>query len=290
MKRLGQRMLAVSCIIALSCLVAAGVAVAEDEHDGKIDPVSAGFTFESPYIHTSVRPVFLYHEFPSDSIFQGGDLKVYAAQLRLALTERLALIATKDGFADLNPDAFSDDETGWLDLAAGVKYAVLDDEESGLTVTPGLIFELTQGSSDVFQGNGDGIVRPFVSAGLDLEDINLIGSIGLDYPLDRDKESTSFDYHAHVSFEVNDWFVPLVELNGIHYIDGGDVLPVNFEAVDYGNLGASMVDGNDIVTGAVGTRIRLSDWAHFGAAYEVPLTSREDIFDKRISLDLLLKF
>lgn len=281
-------MLVASSIIALMWIVAIGAASAEE--DGTIDPVSAGFTFESPYVHTSVRPVFLYHEFPSSSIFGGGDLKVYAAQFRLALTDRLAFIATKDGFADLNPDAFSDDETGWLDLAAGFKYAVVDDEDSGLTITPGLIYEFTQGSSDVFQGNGEGIWRPFVSAGFDLGEINLIGSVGADIPVDSDAESTSVDYHAHVSYEVNEWFVPLVEINGIHYVDDGDALPVNFEAVDYGNLGASMVDGNTIITGAIGTRIRLADWAHFGAAYEVPLTSREDIFDKRVSLDVILKF
>ena len=38
----------------------------------------------------------------------------------------------------------------------------------GRLVTPGLIFEASNGSRDVFQGNGDGLLRPFVSAGYDV--------------------------------------------------------------------------------------------------------------------------
>ena len=280
--------------LAVAGLIAVGSASAraeeeEEEGDGgrgPVDPVSAPVTFESPYVHTSLRPFFLWHEFPKSSIFGGGDLQVYAVQARFALTDRLAFIATKDGYADLN-------EGGWLDLAAGFKYSIIkegDFENLDLTVTPGLIYEATNGTRDVFQGNGEGVWRPFVSGALGLGDFNLIGSFGADIPVDDGAESTSVDYHAHLSWEVSDLFVPLIEVNGITYVEDGDALPVNFEALDYGNLGASNVDGNTIITGAIGGRLRFSENIHLGATYEAPLTEREDIFDERVTVDLTFRF
>jgi len=291
--------LAAVVTLAMVALMAAGAsdARAEEEADGdgyrgRIDPVSAPVTFESPFVHTSVRPFFLWHEFPETSIFGGGNLREHAVQARFALSDRMALIATKDGYADLNPDGGSDEE-GWLDIAGGFKYSLVkpeDLEDLELTVTPGIIYEMTNGSRDVFQGNGEGVWRPFISSALGLGDFLLMGSFGADIPVDDDAESTSVDYHAHLSWEVSDLFVPLVEVNGITYVKDGDRLPVNFEAVDYGNLGSTMVDGNTIITGAIGTRVRFSEHIHFGATYEAPLTNRKDIFDERWTVDLQFKF
>lgn len=80
-----------------------------------VEPVSAPVSFESPIIQTDVNPFFAYHTFPNGSIFGGGNLQLYAVQLRLALTERLAFIATKH----------VPDEEGWADLGltAGAEEA-----------------------------------------------------------------------------------------------------------------------------------------------------------------------
>ncbi len=252
-----------------------------------IDPVSSPVTFASPLIHTSLNLIGLQQELPSDSVFSGGDVNVFAAQIRYAVNDRLALLATKDGYVDFNPDAGMDEE-GLADIAFGFKYAVVADEERGLLVTPGLLFETKSGDEDVFQGNGSGAFRPFVSAGLDLGELNLIGATELHLPLDDDEETTLISYHAHADYEVTPELHPLVEVNGITYLKDGEALPFDFEGGDLINLGSADVDGNTVVTGAVGARYRLSENVWLGLVYELPLTSREDLFDSRITLDAVL--
>jgi hypothetical protein len=253
------------------------------------EPVSAPVTFESPLVHTSLRPIYARHSFPSDSIFAGGSLTIYALQARLALSERLALIATKDGYFDLDPDAGSS-ETGLGDIAGGFKYAFVQDEAANLIATGGLVFETTSGDDEVLQGNGDGVLRPFVSAGWGAGVCALLGNLGYNHPLDDDEESTSFDWHLAASWKATEAFVPLVELNGIHYVSSGSALGVDFEGTDVINLGASDVTGHDLVTGAAGLRYRVGKRWWFGVAYEVPLSAHDELFDERITADLTMIF
>lgn len=250
-----------------------------------IEPLTSPTIFESPVIDTQVRPMAMIQGLPKGSIFGGGDVKVYAVQARYAVDENWAIIATKDGYVDLNPDAGSS-ESGMADIAAGAKCSVIADAESGLLVTPGFVFEFASGDDDVFQGNGSGLFRPFVSAGLDKGQLNLLSAVGFNLPLDTDEESTSFDWHAQLSYELTQEFTPLIEINGVTWIDGGKALPVKFEGGDLINLGATDPNGT-VVTGALGARYRVSDSVSFGAAYEIPLTSREDLFDDRITIDLV---
>jgi hypothetical protein len=256
--------------------------------DRLMDPVTAPTLFESPVIATNLRPIAAFHALPDDSIFAGGDVQIVALQARWAVTDRLALIATKDGYVQFNPDAGAD-ESGLADIAAGVKYALVDDPDAGILVTPGITYEIASGDEDVFQGNGDGMLRPFVSAGWDLGPWNLLANVGYDFPLDDDAESTRFTWHAHADWQMTPNFFPLVEINGLTYTDDGAVLPVDFEGLDFFNLGSTMVDGNTLVTGALGARWRVGDSA-IGAAWEAPLTSREDLFDWRLTLDWVFWF
>ena len=69
---------------------------AESWKDSAISPVANPLFFESPLIQSEARPIFIYHNF--DDKFIGGFARVYAVQLRWAVTERLAIIATKDGY------------------------------------------------------------------------------------------------------------------------------------------------------------------------------------------------
>ena len=68
---------------------------ADNHWKGRLtEPVTAPYWFESPMIHTSLRPVLIRHNFPSDSIFGAGELDVIALQARLAVTERLDKVGT----------------------------------------------------------------------------------------------------------------------------------------------------------------------------------------------------
>ncbi len=120
-------------------------------------PMSAPFLFEDPFITTGVSVWSIWQELPGRSVFRGGDLQAVAVQLRVALTDRLGLIATKDGRVKLNPDRdLLDSETGYLDLGFGLKYALIDAPERRFILTPSLRYEMSNGTTDVFSGNGEG--------------------------------------------------------------------------------------------------------------------------------------
>ena len=252
------------------------------------DPVSAGTTFESAVIETGLEAHVVHQELPSDSVFTGGDFQLYALQARVRLNERVALIATKDGYIDFNPDAGSD-EDGFADIAGGVKFLAYEDPEAGLLVTPGLIYETTSGDDEVFQSNGDGLLRPFVSVGWDGGKTNVLSTVGYNLPLDNDEESTSADYHLHVSYEVTPELLPLFELNGITYTSDGDAFVADFEGGDLINLGSNDVQGNTVISGAFGFAWRPSDRIQVGLTYEVPFTSREDLLDNRVWFAVLIR-
>ncbi|QDU66400.1 hypothetical protein [Engelhardtia mirabilis] len=263
---------------------------ADNPWNGRLtDPVTQPYWFESPLHHTSVRPVIIRHWFPSDSVFKGGTLDVLALQARLAITQRFSVIATKDGYFNLEPDEPALEGDGYADIAGGAKYAFIDDPSAGYLLTGGLVFELSQGTREVFQGNGDGVLRPFVSGAWDREELDLLYTLGLNYPLDDDAESTSFDFHLNATYAATENLRPMIEFNGIHYISDGSAAPFDFEGVDVVNLGSNDVAGNTIVTGAIGGRWLIGDNASIGLAYELALSGRQDIFDDRVMLDLILK-
>jgi len=258
-----------------------------------ISPVTSPTTFETPVIGTEVRPMFLHQNLPGSSAFGGGDFQLFAVQARYALTERLALIATKDGYIDFNPatNPLGDpSEEGLADIAAGVKYALLSLPERGILVTSGLVYEIDSGDHEVFQGNGDGLIRPFVSAGWDNGEINVLGGIGWNQPLDSSAESTSFDYHLHLDYQVEENLYPLIELNGITYTENGSAFAFDFEGGDLINLGSGAVAGNSVVSGALGARYAINDNAMIGLAYEIPLTDRKDLLQHRVTIDMIWSF
>jgi hypothetical protein len=253
-----------------------------------VEPVTAPTTFESPVISSQLRPIIINQSMPNDSAFAGGDYQLVALQIRYAINERLAFIATKDGFIDFNP-ANSPDDEGLADVAAGVKYAFIDDPEAGLLVTGGLTLELPWGDKDVFQGNGDGLLRPFVSFGQDLGRWNVLGSAAISLPMDSAEEVQSYDLHLHADFEVSPTFRPLVELNMISYTDNAEATAFDFEGGDLINLGAMDVSGNTLTTAAIGARWRLSQRIWLGVAHEVSV-GREDLIDDRQTVDLIISF
>ncbi|MEO0649965.1 MAG: hypothetical protein AAFZ65_04740 [Planctomycetota bacterium] len=257
------------------------------------EPVTQPYLFESPFVHTSAQFVYIRHNFPISNdlgvpnlrAVVGKSLDVYALQARFALTERLAIIATKDGVLTGDPDGGADSRDGYADIAGGFKYALIDDPEAGYILTGGATLEFTQGSTDVFQGNGDGILRPFVSAGKDYGKFNLIGALGLAIPFDDDANSTVLDWHVNLSYDATENLKPFFETNCLTYLSGGDASSfglTGIEGVDVGNLGSEDVAGNDVITGAAGLRYELGKHFAVGGAYEFPyLTSRDDLNQER---------
>lgn len=262
--------------------------------DGFVSPVSNPTLFEDPRVTTEVRPIFVYHEISDQFVSQGGNAKVGAVQLRLAITDRLGFIATKDGYVWLEPERVLPRKNGWANLAFGLKYNFLRDENWGVLGSGGLRYEVPSGDKDVFQGRGDGLLNPFLSAAWAHNGLHVLGYTGGRLPISGN-DTTFWDTSLHVDYAISR-FYPLIEVNWIHALDGGRRLPIDQEGFDFFNLGARHASGRGVVTQVYGFRYRLIDdvsvsdrvgGIDFGVAYETPLTDREDLFAWRVTTDLV---
>jgi hypothetical protein len=273
-------------------------------------PMTNPTLFDLAVPSTNLRPIFIHHLLPDEvnttagDLPVGGDVQVYALQFEYALSDRLSLVATKDGFVDFNPDSTLADESGFANLGGGVKYAFLLDPAAGHALSGTMTFEFPTGNSDVFQGEGKGAVNLVLSGLKVIDDWQFAAGTGLSIPF-SDQQSTNGFLSLHASKEITPWFIPLVELNWYHVLDAGDgrdnfdgqaggAVPglVEFEGNDFFNLGAANADENrHLVTAAVGFRSQITDSIQTGIAYEVPLTDdRNSVIDGRLTLDMFWTF
>lgn len=249
------------------------------------DPIGQPIYFESPFVNTSARLLFLHHEFASDSQLSGGHVNVVAAQARLAITERLALIATKDGYSFLDAGVLPEDE-GWNDIAIGLKYAFIVDRENDFVVTGGARWQWGNGDSKVLQGLSQEI-SPFVSIAKGFDKLHLIGDLSWRIPFDKDDGNTIFQWDLHADYEILPGLAPCIELHGLHYWTNGTRLPLSVGGLDYANIGSAHVAGSTVVWMGVGARWKLTPNLSVGSTYEFALTNRNaDIMDDRVTVDV----
>ncbi len=294
------------------CAANAGTpATAAGGFAGARRPISNPTLFDLAIPGTNVHPIIIHQTLPDHvnssvgELPMGGDLQIYALQFEFALSERLSIVATKDGYVDINAgDDLWSDQQGFANLGGGLKYAFYYDPEHSAAASLTTTIEFPTGNRDVFQGEGDGAVNLIVS-GLKLWDkLQVAGGAGVHLELDDQLADTSF-VSAHVSYEVHPLFIPLVELNWHHVLDAGNgqsafhsqaggLVPVvaEFEGFDLLNFGAANATENrDFVTAAVGFRSRLTDSLDCGVAYEIPLTNEHDgVMKERVTIDFLWKF
>ncbi len=280
--------------------------------EGFHKPIVAPYLFEDPFITTGVYPYYVHHEFGGRSAFQGGRAHVAALQVRVALTDKIALIATKDGYAWFRPgNDLLDDQQGWLNIGGGLKAALYQNEEQTFIASGVLRFEFDSGSSDVFQGHGDGVVIPSISWAWGNGPVHIMGDLGGQIPLDGGDQSSSIFAHLYADIEVAERFVPFAQISGIHWVDGGRgeipidlnigvTLPLDtvqsalgtgsFEGADVWNLGSQGVDDLDLWTAAVGFHVPISDHVTFSAAYERPISHHKGVFKQRLTTAFSIEF
>jgi hypothetical protein len=82
----------------------------------------------------------------------------------------------------------------------------------------------------------------------------------------------------------------LAEANWYHWFGSGQNGLNGIEGLDVINFGSTNVAGNDIVTGAVGVKLKPSGGMEIGVAWEAPLTDRRDIIDNRLTVDWILRY
>ncbi|MBW7904259.1 MAG: hypothetical protein LC135_13010 [Phycisphaerae bacterium] len=261
--------------------------------EGFYEPIGSPLYFESPFINTNLRFLYLWHKFPSGSNLGGGDLSVFAAQIRLALTDRLAFIATKDGYSLLNAGILPPAD-GWNDLAIGLKYAFIVDKANDFVLTGGMRWELSNGSQRVLQGGAQEL-SPFVSFAKGFDRFHMLGNVTYRAPMDRHDAVHIISYDLHFDYEILPehlpGFAPVLEFHGLHYLSNGDMLPLSVGGLDYTNIGSEHVAGDGVFWAGLGFRWKLSPNASFGSTFEYPLHNPDnDIMGARVTADLMFTY
>ncbi len=261
-----------------------------------IRPVTNPIYFDLAVPQTYIHPIFIYQSLPKkvevnvgETITQvpvDGHLTVTALAFEYAVSERLSIVAAKDGYINFRPKETLNKATGFADLAAGVKYAFILNPADKLALSGKVLIELPTGNKKVFQGNGDGNISPSVLLTKGFGNLQLAATIGATIPFDSGKESTMLYDSWHLSYGIAKRFYPLIELNHFRVLSAGkgkaDFTPINledlatFEGGDLINLGAKHAGRNkDFTTMAAGFRFKITDNLNIGAAYEFPLTAKE---------------
>lgn len=288
------------------------MAPAPDWREFAISPVSNPIFFEDPRIRTEVRLIYLYNRVSDDLALDignvhvplgGADIHAFGAQIRVALTPRLALIATNDVGIVFRPDhpipgtAFTN-ATGYSDLDVGFKYALIDDPAHQFLLTPIVTYAIPTGSREVFQGDNSGIFDVAVSTEKGFDHFHLIGNLGFRLPVDRDRNSTEFHLSLHADYAVCRYFIPFVEFNSWTVLDSPDGTKgplgafntaLNTEGADLINFGAPNPTDTQAAIG-FGFRSKLLKNVDFGVVYEHAVTSPEGIFEQRVTTDLIFHF
>jgi hypothetical protein len=281
-------------------------------YEGFHKPIVAPYLFEDPFITTNAVPYFLWHDFPEQSVFDGGSLYAAAVQLRVALTDRVAIIATKDGYVwNRNGNPLLEDSQGFMNIAAGLKVALWEDRDAGRIVSAILRVEAPTGSSDEYQGHKSGMAVPSLSGAFRTGPVRWIGDLGAQIPFDGRDLSSSIFYHLYAGLDVTPVVQPFVQISGLRWIESGNgSLPIRlksggtldldtvqtalgtgrFEGADVMNLGSPQVDGLDLITAAAGVHVPVGDYVTLSVAYERPITEPKGIFQQRITSALVIEF
>lgn len=255
-----------------------------------ISPMTNPVYFEDPRNLTEARVLFVNHRIPG-TVLGGGNVQIAALQMRAALTERLSLIATKDGYI-FSGGGDAPDINGWANVAMGLKYNVFADAEMQRLISVGARIEMPFGSYHALQGNSKtSNFDLFLTGGTQLGELShLISASGFRLPADHNQQNTQFYWSTHLDRQLrNRPIYGLLECNWYHWMSnvaGGP--PVG--GLDFYNLGSSGVAGSNIVTGAIGMKYKPSAGLEIGLCYEVPLTSRKDLMQDRITADLILRY
>lgn len=262
-------------------------------HKRYVPPLSNPLFNETPYVTTELRAIYLHQDIPNSFLTGGGNIDVGAAEIRIALTDRLGFIASKDGYADLHFKSGLRDESGFANISLGLKYAVFSDPASDTILTVGAEYEPPTGNLRTtgisLQGRGDGFVDLFVTGAKAFGPLGFQASIGTNLALDGAHDSSMLHWSLHADYEILPGIWPLVEMNGFSVIDKGSRnAAFNFEGTDLVNFGAGRA--GTVMTAALGVRARLFENVLLGFGYEKSISDREDLFNWRVYGDLVIRY
>lgn len=255
-----------------------------------VSPITNTLYFEDPRTLSEVRIIFAHHKIPGSTL-GGGSGQCYAAQVRAALTDRLSIIATKDGYFNIDTGALGNVD-GFANIAGGLKYNLWADFENQQLISVGGTYEAPTGSRQVFQGEGDGDFHLFLTGGTQLGcHMHWLSAGGWRLPADPTAGSQLVYWSNHLDYRLSQRLYAVAEAHWFHWArSGGNAATAGLEGNDLFDLGSTGVAGKDIVTGAIGLRYKFCDHRILGIAYEGPLTNERDLMESRITADFILRY
>jgi hypothetical protein len=261
-----------------------------------VPPINNPTLNETAMITTELRPIYAYHDIPDDFVTNGGHVNVIAAQARLAFTERFGFIATTDGYSWLDFNDVLPDTDGLNDVAFGLKYAFVYDPAGGTAVTGGLRYTAPAGNIDTafldLTGSSAGYLNPFVSALQDYGALQVQGSLGAQIALSGD--NWSFIHTSlGANYEVLPGLYPMLEMNALIPVDGGDRIPSgplsNLTGTDLFDIRAG--DPETVLTLGGGVRYRVHENVLLGLGANVNVLQDENhVHGWRLLADAVFHF
>ena len=256
-----------------------------------VHPVTSPYFHEDSFVTSDVRAWYLRHSIPTG--LGGGEAHVYAAQLRLALTNEFQFVAYKDGWVDYNSGLAGGAE-GDMDIAAGIKWNFIQDWDQQLHVAVGAGYEIASGEGNVFQNDDEWRLWASINKGYD--ELHLGGTVNLFLADDSSQglgNSHYLTWHVHADYYVCDWFSPVVEFNGYHVLQEGTIggaAPLGFSGVDVANLGGDASE--PVITLGIGAEIRpIEEYdIKIRAAYEPAITDKTDLWGSRWTTSVVWSF
>ncbi|MEM9382704.1 MAG: hypothetical protein AAGB93_22310 [Planctomycetota bacterium] len=246
-----------------------------------VHPITAPFYHEDSFVTSDLRAWYIRHNF-SQTAAGGGRVDGVALQVRLALTDRLQFVAYKDGFLDFTAPV-NNNESGLVDLGAGLKYAFLQNWETDLHAAVGVGYEFGIGDEEVLQGDDE--VRFWASLNKGFDRLHLGATANFLLATGNEDalgDSDRLFLHAHADYWVNKFFSPVVELNYYDTVSEGNNRPLPITGVDVANLGGGA--DNPVLTGGAGFEIRPANAFTIRAAYEGQLNDKPSLFGDRLTL------
>ncbi|WP_395737976.1 hypothetical protein [Prosthecobacter sp.] len=260
-----------------------------DWKENTISPVTNPIYFEDPVIRSEIRPIFIYHRFDNSFVTGRGTARAGAIQLRYAITDRLAFIATQDGYLNINGTAVKGN--GWMDLAAGFKYALINDVQNQFILTPGFTFQLPTGDKKIFNGRGSGQFNPFVSFAKGFGDLHFTGNVGVLIPMLRAEQNTMAHYSLMVDYHVSDWFIPFATANFWTTLNNASNIPgLRSNGYDVINFGAGNASGVTQGMLGIGFRSNIQKNLSLGFAYEMAVVKPYGLSNNRFTMDMCIRF
>lgn len=250
-----------------------------------VHPLTGPYFHEDSFVTTDVRAWFVRHNFPAD--VNGGHATVIAVQARAALTESVQIVAYKDGFVDFNDGLVNDN--GMNDIAAGIKWAFLQDWATDTHAAVGVGYEIGVGDEEVLQGDDE--VRIWGSYNKGFDRLHLGATLNAFFPVGSEDalgDSERISWHLHADYHVNQFWSPVVEVNGYQTLSNGDNAPLPVSGVDVANLGGG--EDEDVITAGYGFEVRPLEGIALRVAHESPLTDNVDLYGNRWTLSAVWSF